>query len=220
MEIHMSMPKYVSIILAGLTAIACQAEVAIKVPPPEQQLEHPAGSSGATPSEVELKVAPLRLAIDLVDGSRIIGVPSVATVSIQTAVGNISLPFAKTTSMTFQDDNESVVVTLVNNDRISGVHSLSRLRLTSLFGTVVIPAKVIQKIAHLRAAGDVLAAAIEQKAKFVVRFDKLSASIGTIRPGAALFGVYAKETQSWEVWSSSHPHRPDYHYVYGYPGGG
>jgi len=79
---------------------------------------------------------------------------------------------------------------------------------------------VVKKIGCLRTTGDVLAAAIEQKAKFVVQFDKLSASIGTIRPGAALFGVYDKDTQSWEVWSSSHPGGPDYHYVYGYPGGG
>jgi hypothetical protein len=146
MEIHMSMPKYFSIILVGLAATVCQAEIAIEVPPPEEQLEHPAASSGATPSEIELKVKPLRLAIDLVDGSHIIGVPNITSVPVQTAYAKMDIPFEKIVSIEIKDDHETASFELQNGDKLKGVLNFAPLGLETLFGKVSVDVQHVTSI--------------------------------------------------------------------------
>ena len=88
----MSILKYFSVILVGITATVCQAEITIEVPTPEKPFANPSVPSNATPSEVELKVKPLRLAMDLVDGSHIIGVPEIKSITVQTSYAKMDIP--------------------------------------------------------------------------------------------------------------------------------
>ena len=140
----MSILKYLSVILVGLTAAVCQAEIAIAVPPPEEQLEHPSALSGATPSEVELKVAPLRLAIDLVDGSRIIGVPKIKSIPVQTSYAKMDIPLEQITSIHIRDDHEMASIDLLNGDKLKGVLDLKPLELETIFGEVSIGIEHVQ----------------------------------------------------------------------------
>ena len=142
----MSILKYLSIILVGLTATVCQAEIAIAVPPPEEQLEHPPALSGATPSEVELKVAPLILAIDLVDGSRIIGVPRITSVPVQTSYAKMDIPLEEIVSIRIEDDNEGASFGLVNGDKLRGVLDLEALELEAIFGKVSVGIEHVQSL--------------------------------------------------------------------------
>jgi hypothetical protein len=87
-----------------------------------------------------------RLALDLSDGSHVVGLSAVATITVRTSVGAMSLPLTQIASMTFGDDSESVVVAMDNGDRVSGVHSLSAMRLTASFGDIAIPVKLIRKL--------------------------------------------------------------------------
>jgi hypothetical protein len=137
-EIDMSTLKYLSVILVGLAATVCQAEIAIEVPPQEGQLEHPSASSGATPSEIEIKVEPLRLAIDLVDGSHIIGVPQITALPLQTSYAKMDIPLTKVLSVTLLDDRETASLELHNGDNIKGILDLKPIAITTAFGDVVI----------------------------------------------------------------------------------
>lgn len=90
--------------------------------------------------------APLRLAVFLSDGSRIVGVPAVGTIRVHAVFGGTEVPLAHIASITFGDDNERVIINMANGDRLSGVHDLSELKLTTLFGDIEISAFHIRKI--------------------------------------------------------------------------
>jgi hypothetical protein len=130
----MTILKYFSIILVGFAATVCQAEIAIEVPPPEEPFENPTAPSGATPSENELKVEPLRLAIDLVDGSHIIGVPSITSVPVKTSYAKMDIPLAKMLSIQMDGDRETSSFTLRNGDKLKGVLSITEFEIETIFG--------------------------------------------------------------------------------------
>jgi hypothetical protein len=141
--------KHFSVILVGLAATVCQAELAIAPPPLKEQLEHPSTPSGATPRESELKVAPLRLAIDLVDGSHIIGVPSITSVPVQTSFAKIDIPLEKIARIELKDDHETASVELQNGDMLKGVLNLKPIELETLFGKVSVEVQHATSI-HVR----------------------------------------------------------------------
>jgi hypothetical protein len=130
----MSILKNFSIILVGLTATVCQAEIAIEAPPPEEPFENSTVPSGEAPSESELKVAPLRLALDLADGSHIIGVPSITSIPVQTSYAKMDIPLEKIVSIEIKDDHETASIELQNGDKLKGVVDLSAIELKTIFG--------------------------------------------------------------------------------------
>jgi hypothetical protein len=134
----MSILKTFSFILVGLAATVCQAEIGIAVVPPASPLEHPAASSETTPSEIELKVEPLRLAIELVDGSHLIGVPSITSVPIQTSYARMDIPLEKIASIEIEADHETAAIALQNGDKLEGVLDLKPLELETIFGRITV----------------------------------------------------------------------------------
>ena len=142
----MSILKYLSLILVGLTATVCVAEIAIEAPLPQEQPENPSTPSGATPSEIELKVEPLRLAIDLVDGSHIIGVPSITSVTVQTAYAKMDISLDKIVSIEIKDDHETASFELENGDKLRGVLNLKPMELETIFGHVSVDVQHVRSI--------------------------------------------------------------------------
>jgi hypothetical protein len=149
----MSMLKYFGIILVGLAATVCQAEIGIAELPPASPLVKPAAPSETTPGEVELTVEPLRLAIDLVDGSHIIGVPSITSVPIQTSYARMDIPLEKIASIEIGDDHETAAIDLQNGDKLQGVLDLKPLELETIFGEITVGVQHLlrAKIHSLRA---------------------------------------------------------------------
>jgi hypothetical protein len=145
----MSILKNFRIILMGLAATVCQAEIAIEVPPPETPFENPTVPSGEAPSEIKLKVEPLRLAIDLVDGSHIIGVPSITSVPIQTSFAKMDIPLEKIVSIEIKDDHETASFELNNGDKLKGVCDLKPLQLETVFGQASVSIEHVTRIAVL-----------------------------------------------------------------------
>ena len=91
--------------------------------------------------------AEIRVAVELSDGSKMIGIPGVATISVKSEIGKLDVPFAKVKSMSFREDHEGITVILINGDQFSGTHSLGRLELKTIVGSVTIDAAVIRRIA-------------------------------------------------------------------------
>jgi len=132
----MSILKYFSVILVGITATVCQAEITIDVPTPEKPFNNLSVPTDATPSKVELKVEPLRLAIDLVDGSHIIGVPEIKSITVQTSYAQMDIPLEKIVTIEINHDHEGASLELRNGDKLKGVLNLNSIELETLFGKV------------------------------------------------------------------------------------
>ena len=90
--------------------------------------------------------ATLRLAIDLVDGSRLIGTSGLATVPVQTSYAKIDVPLTQIQALKIGDDHETVTLNLRNGDKLTGVISLKPIELKTVFGTASIGVEHIQQI--------------------------------------------------------------------------
>ena len=140
-------------LLFVFAATICEAELSldlprseksrIAVPPPTQEDASPNAdpeeATGLKPTQPE----PLRLALDLTDGSHIIGIPSIKSVSVQTEYAKIDIPLTKIQSIKMADGNETGSFVLVNGDRLKGVVDFGGMQLTTLFG------RVSPQVAHI-----------------------------------------------------------------------
>ena len=94
-------------------------------------------------AEIAAKVAPLRITLALSDGSKVIGLPELAALSLQTDYSKMEIPLAKIAAVKFDGGATNAAVTLTNGDKLSAVPGIAELRLTTVFGKVTIPLKMV-----------------------------------------------------------------------------
>lgn len=97
-------------------------------------------SVDAAEEETE-KSAPIKLALELSDGSRIVGVPEAGTLPFATAYGKMDIALKLVDSLEFSDDRETVTVLFRNGDKLEGALSVKEIKLATLFGEQSIPLK-------------------------------------------------------------------------------
>ena len=90
----------------------------------------------------------LRLELDLVDGSRVIGVPGIEAVPVQTSYAKMDIPLKQILTLKMGDDHETASVDLRNGDKVKGVISISSIKLETMFGKVSVGIENIKEI-HL-----------------------------------------------------------------------
>ncbi len=76
------------------------------------------------------------LTLDLVDGSRVIGVPRIESIPVQTQYATMDIPLKHIASIKMEDDNENAFINLQNGDSLKGVLNLKPLELETIFGDV------------------------------------------------------------------------------------
>ena len=112
----------------------------------------------------------LRLELDLVDGSHVIGIPKIESMPLQTAYARMDIPLKFIVSVKVADDHETASLDLVNGDKLKGVISLKPLELTTVFGPVKIG------VEHLRgftvASGEGLSSILARGLFLYYSFDK------------------------------------------------
>lgn len=113
-----------------------------------------AGPTGAVQTREQV-----RLDLDLIDGSRVIGVPVLTSVPVQTSYAKMDIPLRQIVSMEFTADYEKVSLALRNGDSLLGVVHLEAVSLDTLFGKVEI-AIVSIKQARVLLSGGPLSAAV------------------------------------------------------------
>lgn len=86
----------------------------------------------------------LRLELDLTDGSRVVGVPGIESVSVQTPYAKMDLPLKQIRTLKIGKDRETVSFDLRNGDKLTGVLTLGSVKLETVFG------KATLGIEHLR----------------------------------------------------------------------
>lgn len=107
--------------------------------------------SGAEPGK---EAPPLRLELNLVDGSHIVGTPAIASVPVQTPYAKLDLPLQQILSVKMSDDHETAAIDLLNGDKIKGVITLGPVRLDTLFGMVSVGVEHIRLLRRVPVGGE------------------------------------------------------------------
>jgi hypothetical protein len=159
----------------------------------------------AAGEETVPKEQSLRLELDLVDGSRLVGTPGLATVPVQTSYAKMDVPLTQIKALKIGDDHESVTLNLRNGDTLTGVISLAPIKLITVFGTASIGIEHIRQFTIVRTGsalpetlrkGLVLYYSFDQNDGFKVIEDSGKGHDGTVKgatwiPKGKIGGAYS-----------------------------
>jgi len=115
---------------------------------------------------------PLRAAVTLSDGSRVLGIPRIASIPFQTAYAKIDLPLKQVQSIKIESDHESVALALTNGDRLKGTLQLKPIEMETLFGIVKIDFTLIAGISVYPGGKGSLPGTLQEGLVLYYSFDK------------------------------------------------
>jgi len=95
----------------------------------------------------------LRLDLDLIDGSRVVGVPSIESIPVQTSYAKMDIQLKQILTIKIGDDHEKVAIDLRNGDKLKGAISLEPIKLETIFGKVKIGVEHIKGLRVALAGG-------------------------------------------------------------------
>jgi hypothetical protein len=95
----------------------------------------------------------LRLVVDLLDGSRVIGTPAIASVPVQTSYARMELPLKQIQTLKIGEDHETATFDLRNGDKLKGAITLAPLKLQTSFGPVAIGIEHLRELRVLLSGG-------------------------------------------------------------------
>lgn len=104
----------------------------------------------------ETNFPPLRLELDLADGSRVIGIPTISSVPVQTAYAKMNILLDQILNMAIEADHETTTFQLANGDNVKGVINLSPVRLETVFGKVTVGTEFIMNVRVRRSGTETL----------------------------------------------------------------
>jgi Concanavalin A-like lectin/glucanases superfamily len=88
----------------------------------------------------------LRLELDLVDGSHVVGIPSIESVPVQTSYAKMDVALKQIMTIKIAEDHENASIDLRNGDKLKGVIILEPINLETVFGTVKIGVEHIRDV--------------------------------------------------------------------------
>ena len=140
--------------LAWLTVALSVSSVpaAITVSPPPDTgsgSNPPAAATNTATRAIALAevVKPLRLTLELRDGSRIIGVPAITNLQVRSSFGVIGIELNRLQTLQFIEGKDASEFLLQNGDKVSGVLNLETVEMKTSFGPVKIPVAAIRRLA-------------------------------------------------------------------------
>ena len=124
------------------------------------------------PSSGEDKADPhLRLELDLVDGSHVIGVPKIVSVPLQTSYAKMDIPLKQILTLRIDANHETASLDLQNGDRLKGVVNLEPIGLETVFGKVAVGIEHIREL-RVTPGGGGLPGALRQGLVLYYPFDR------------------------------------------------
>jgi hypothetical protein len=88
----------------------------------------------------------VHLALDLVDGCYVVGIPSITYFPVETSFGKVKVPVEKVRSVEVRDPDKTVSLHLNDGDRVTGILLLDAFKLNTILGKLSIG------IEHVRSA--------------------------------------------------------------------
>ena len=88
----------------------------------------------------------LSIALDLDDGSHVIGLPGVESIPVQTSYAKMDIKLNEILTIRIDEDHEKVAIDLRNGDKLKGVINLEPIKLETVFGKVKIGLEHIRAI--------------------------------------------------------------------------
>ena len=95
----------------------------------------------------------LSLAVDLLDGSHLIGTPGIESVPVRTPYAKINVPLRQIVTLQMGEDHETAIVDLQNGDKIRGVIDLAPLQLETVFGNVTVGIQHLRELRVIMSTG-------------------------------------------------------------------
>jgi hypothetical protein len=95
----------------------------------------------------------VRLELGLVDGSRVVGVPKMESVPLQTAYATMNIPLKGISTLRMDEDHENAAVEMRNGDKLKGVVSLKPVTLATVFGEAKIGVEHIRELRVVLSGG-------------------------------------------------------------------
>ena len=132
----------------------------------------------------------VRLELDLVDGSHIIGTPSIEAVPVQTSYAKMDVPLKQILTLKIGDDHETAAVDLRNGDKLKGVINLEPIKLETVFGKVAVGIEHISDI-HVVLSAGVLPVSLSRGLVLYYSFDGDEDGKVTDRSGMGHHGIPA-----------------------------
>src|ERR1043166_8751009 len=86
---------------------------------------------------------PPKFTVELRDGSRVVGTPSIPSIPIQTSFAKVEIPLKLIEAIQYDESREKALILCVNGDRIEGVINLNSIQVNAAFGKTVIPLKSV-----------------------------------------------------------------------------
>ncbi len=115
---------------------------------------------------------PLSLAVELTDGSRLLGIPAIKSIRIQTPYAKFNIPLQQARSFRIDRDHEIASVELLNGDKLKGALILEQLELAAVFGKVAVEIGYISAIQVLQSASLGLPAQLRDGLVLYCSFDR------------------------------------------------
>lgn len=159
------------------------------------------GGLGWAGSENASQMPPAtRLELDLVDGSRIIGIPNIASVPVQTPYAKMDIPLKQVLTVKVEDDHEMASIDLVNGDKVKGVIALQPIELTTVFGPVRIGIESVRGLRVLANGGSPIPETLRKGLVLYYAFDPQAGDVVMDNSGNQHHGGVHGAT-----WSSDGP---------------
>jgi len=89
---------------------------------------------------------PTTIAVDLVDGSHVVGTAEASSVVAQASYGKMDIALHRIVSVTVSNDHEAALFRLRNGDRVRGTLDGSPVKVKTRFGPLAVPIKHVKAI--------------------------------------------------------------------------
>lgn len=113
----------------------------------------------------------VRLELDLVDGSRVFGIPNIESVPVQTPYANMDIPLKQIRTITIDEDHEKASLDLRNGDKLKGVINLEPVKMETLFGKVSVGIEHVREM-HVVMSGCALPEGLARGLVLYYSFDR------------------------------------------------
>ncbi len=111
---------------------------------------------GPARAEEEQPAPNPRLELEMVDGSRVIGVPVLESVSLQTSYARMEIALQHILAIKMAEDHETASIDLRNGDHLKGAVHLEAIELGTLFGKISVDLEHVSSMRVCRETGSSL----------------------------------------------------------------